>query len=315
MTKPLRLAYLIFVHKQPAQLGRLLRRLYCPGCTFFIHVDAKINLNSFRVMVNQVPADSVVWLTKRKTISWGDFSLSAAYLAGFQTILQQRAQPDFIITLSGQDYPIATNDTLHSWLAQHSEQTILDHLMITDTTPTILERVERYYLSTTPHRTLVYPHPNPDKLKKQLFNSALRLSSLFTLPRRMPLGHQLYFGTNWFQLKPLAARYLIDFCHSNPAYLQFFRTTYVPEEIFFQTILLNATDSIRNTIYNQRLTFMQWDRPPGSYGIPISTSELPAMLTSGKFFARKFDPTQESQVLDQLDQYLDGEVPFEQVSK
>lgn len=311
MLKPLRLAYLIFVHKNPAQLGRLLKRLYEPGCRFYIHVDAKRNLNSFRVVVNQVPADSVVWLTKRKAISWGDFSLSAAYLAGFQTILQQRPQPDFIITLSGQDYPIATNDALHSWLSQHSEQTILDHVMITDALPDILERVERYYLSTTPHRTLVYPHPNPDKLKKQLFNTALGLSGLFPLPRRMPLSHQLYFGTNWFQLKPIAARYLIDFCHANPSYLQFFRTTYVPEEIFFQTILLNAADPIRYTIYNYRMTFMQWDRSPGSYVIPISTSELPAMLSSGKFFARKFEPQYDSQVLDRLDQYLEGETPAE----
>lgn len=308
MAKPLRLAYLIFVHKNPVQLGRLLQRLYCPGSMFYIHVDAKTNLNAFRLVTNQVPANCIVWLTKRRTISWGDFSLSEAYLAGIQTILQQRPEPDFILTLSGQDYPVATNEALHSWLSQHIDQTIMDHLMITDDIPNIMERVERYYLSTTPHRTLVYPHPNPDKLKKQLFNKVLHLSGLFSLPRRMPLGHQLYFGTNWFQLKPLAARYLINFCRSNPSHLQFFRTTYVPEEIFFQTILLNADDPIRNTIYNQRITFMQWDRPPGKYVVPISTSELPAMLTSGKFFARKFDPQYDSQVLNQLDQYLDGQV-------
>ncbi|MFD2573436.1 beta-1,6-N-acetylglucosaminyltransferase [Spirosoma soli] len=306
MAIPLRLAYLIFVHKNPAQLGRLLKRLYAPGCSFFIHVDAKTNLDPFRAAINDIPADSVVWLAKRKAVSWGDFSLSAAYLTGFQTILEQRLQPDFIITLSGQDYPIATHDVLHDWLSRHSEQTILDHVMITDALPDILDRVERYYLSTTPHRILVYPHPNPDKRKKRLFNSVLRRSGLFPLPRQMPLNHQLYFGTNWFQLKPLAARYILDFCQANPHYVQFFRTTYVPEEIFFQTILLNAPDAIRATIYNHRMTFMQWDRPPGSYVIPISTSELPAMLSSGKFFARKFEPQYDSQVLDQLDQYLKG---------
>lgn len=311
MATSLRLAYLIFVHKNPVQLARLLKQLYSPGCMFYIHVDRKTALNPFRVVVNQVPADSIVWLTKRKTISWGDFSLSAAYLTGFQTILQQRPQPDFIITLSGQDYPIATNEALHSWLAHHMDQTVLDHLMINQDNPHILERTQRYYLSTTPHRTLVYPHPNPDKLKKQLFNTILQRSGLFKLPRLMPLGHQLYFGTNWFQLKPLAARYLIDFSNSNPSYLKFFRTTYVPEEIFFQTILLNAPDAIRNTIYNRRITFMQWDRPPGSYVIPISMGELPAMLSSGKFFARKFDPHHDSQVLNRLDQYLDEQAQLE----
>lgn len=304
MTKALRLAYLIFVHKNPAQLGRLLHRLYWPGCTFYVHVDAKADIIAFRVAANQIPSASVVWLTKRKAVSWGNFSLSAAYLAGFQTILQQRPEPDFIITISGQDYPIVTNEVLHNWLAEHIDQSILDHSLVTDDMPHIRERVAQYYLSIKPQRTIVYPYAEPDKLRKRLFNKVLRLSGLFSLPRRLPGEHDLYFGTNWFQLKPGAARYLVDFVRSNPSYIQFARTTFVPEEYFFQTILLNSPDSVRRTIYNHRMTFMQWDRPPGSYVIPLSTHEIPAMLNSDKFFARKFDERHDREVLDRLDQYL-----------
>ena len=306
MTKPLRIAYLIMVHKNPAQLGRLLNRLAYPNTVCYVHVDAKANLKAFQAAVSSPSAGEVVWLTRRKSVSWGDFSLSIAYLAGFEEILETTTEPDFIITISGQDYPIATNEVLHSWLTEHREQTILDHLEITDEYPDIRDRVERYFLSTIPHRTIVYPFPEPAKLKKRVFNTALKISSLFKLPRHVPMGHQLYFGTNWFQLKPLTARYLIDFCRANPDYVKFFQTTYVPEEIFFQTILLNAPDPIRQTVYNQRLTFMQWDRAPGSYVIPISAGELPAMLASGKFFARKFDPQYDSDVLDRLDQHLDA---------
>lgn len=307
MTSPLRLAYLVFVHKNPDQLVRLVKRLSCKGSTFYVHVDAKENLNSFRAAAHQLSTEKVVWLTKRKAISWGDFSLSEAYLSSFQAILQHRPEPDFIITISGQDYPLVTNGAIQNWLGHHVDQTILDYSLVTDDSPHLVERVEQYYLSVKRHHNLVYPHPNPDKLRKRLFNRALHLSGLFSLPRQMPLGHQLYFGTNWFQLKPLAARYLISFARSNPSYLRFFRYTYVPEEIFFQTILLNAAESIRNTIHNKRITFMQWDRPEGSYTEPISTHELPYMLNSGKLFARKFDPQHSSAVLDQLDQYLDGQ--------
>lgn len=307
MPRPLRLAYLVFVHKNPAQLVRLLKRLYCQGSTFYVHVDAKADLNLFRSAASQLSVDNVIWLTKRKAISWGNFSLSEAYLNGFQTILQQRPEPDFIITISGQDYPIATNESIHNWLNHHIDQTVLDHSIITGDSPHITERVEQYYLSVNRHRSLIYPCPNPDKLKKRLFNKALRLSGLFSLPRRMPLDHQLYFGTNWFQLKPLTARYLINFARSNPSYLKFFRSTYVPEEIFFHTILLNAADSIRNTICAERITFMQWDRPTGSYTLPISISELPNMISSNKLFARKFDAQHDGDVLDRLDQYLDGQ--------
>jgi hypothetical protein len=305
MAEPLRLAYLIFVHKDPPQLARLLKRLYYPTCMFYIYVDAKTDINLFRSEISDIPSDNVVWLKKRKSISWGNFSLSDAYLSSFETILKQRPEPDFILTISGQDYPIATNETIQNWLAQHVDQTILDHSIVTNDAPHVLERVEQYYLLIKRHHTVKYPHPNPDILRRKVFNTALRLSSLFPLPRRMPMDHQLYFGTNWFQLKPVAAQYLVDFSRLNPAYLKFFHTTYVPEEFLFHTVLLNASDLDRGKVYNQRLTYMQWDRPPGSYTAPISINELPSILASDKLFARKFDRQYGDEVLNQIDQYLD----------
>jgi hypothetical protein len=305
MAESLRLAYLVFVHRDPAQLARLLKRLYHPTSMFYIYVDGKADINLFKSATNRIAPDHVVWLTNRKSISWGDFSLSEAYLSGFRTILKQRPEPDFILTISGQDYPVATNKTIQDWLARHADQTILDHSIVTDNAPHISERSEQYYLSVQRHHAIIYPHPNPDTLRRKVFNTALRLSGLFPLPRRIPLKHQLYFGTNWFQLKPVAAQYLVDFARLNPAYLRFFRTTYVPEEMFFQTVLLNASDAVRGGIYNHRMTYMQWDRPPGSYTSPISVNELPAMLASDKFFARKFDKQHGDEVLDRIDQYLD----------
>jgi hypothetical protein len=305
MAEPLRLAYLIFVHKDPSQLARLMKRLYYPTSIFYIYVDGKADINTFKSATSKIPSDNVVWLTKRKSISWGNFSLSDAYLSSFQTILQQRPEPDFILTISGQDYPIATNEAIHNWLSQHVNQTILDYSIVTDNAPHVLERVEQYYLSVKRHHAIKYPHPNPDTLRRKIFNTALGMSGLYPLPRRMPLEHKLYFGTNWFQLKPVAAQYLIDFSRLNPDYLKFFRTTYVPEEVFFQTVLVNASESARGDIYNQRLTYMQWDRPTGSYTTPISVNELPSILTSGKFFARKFDKQEGIEVLNHIDQYLD----------
>ena len=69
MNERLRLAYLIFTHKYPAHLSRLLQRLYVPGCTFYVHIDAKADLKAFQQAVGDtVPARSVVWLKKRRRI-------------------------------------------------------------------------------------------------------------------------------------------------------------------------------------------------------------------------------------------------------
>lgn len=301
MSKSLRIAYLVFVHKNPWQLARLLQKLYDQQTMFYIYVDGKVNINQFKSAVYSIPSEQVVWLQNRKSISWGDFSLSDAYLSGFQRILQQNPDPDFIITISGQDYPIAPIKIIHERLTQCIDHSIIDHSIITEDAPHILERVQQYYLYVRRHHSIIYPHPNPDKLRKKIFNTLLKMSGRMPLPRQIPLKHQMYFGTNWFQLKPIAARYLVDFAKKNPDYVKFFRSTYVPEEAFFHTILLNATESERGKIMKQRLTYMQWDRPEGAYTSPISVSEIPSMLISGKLFARKFDTDDSEGILDQVD--------------
>ena len=124
------------------------------------------------------------------------------------------------------------------------------------------------------------------------------------MPRQFPMNHQLYFGTNWFQLKPIAVEYIVNFAKSNPKYVQFFRTTFAPEEAFFHTILANATEEQRGKIHTERLTYMQWDRPEGSYPSPISIEEVDAMLESGKIYARKFEAEHDTAILDRIDKYL-----------
>lgn len=305
MTKPLQIAYLVFVHKNPPQLARLLKRLSSQNNIFYIYVDRKNDINLFKSAVKSIPADQIIWIQNRKSIFWGDFSLSEAYLSSFQTILQHTPEPDFIITISGQDYPIVSNKYINQWLTEHVDYSILDHSVITENAPHILERVQQYYLKVKRHHSIIYPHPNPDNPRKKIFNTLLRMSRRLPLPRQIPFGHQLYFGTNWIQLKPKAARYIIDFARKNPDYVKFFRSTYVPEEAFFHTILLNATEAERGKIYNERLTYMQWDRPEGAYSSPISLGEIPSMMQSAKLFARKFDIPHSDEIMDQIDICVD----------
>jgi hypothetical protein len=300
----MKLAYLIFAHTAPNQLARLMKRLCCPDNKLYIFVDSKADISEFMAATADMPSENVIWLPNRKPISWGDFSLVAAYLSSFEEILQQDPEPDFIITISGQDYPIASNETINNWLSQHRNQSIIEYTLVKEDAPNILYRLESYFLLVKRHHSIIYPHPNPNTPRRKLFNTILRLSGLFPLPRRKPLP-EYFFGTNWMQLKPVAAKYLVDFARANPALVKFFRFCHGSDELFCQTILLNAPESDRGEIYNKRLTYMQWDRGDDSYSVPISIDEIPAMLSSGRFFARKFDESQGYEIYDQIDQQLD----------
>jgi hypothetical protein len=300
----MKLAYLIFAHKAPNQLARLMKRLSSPNNILYVFVDKKADIDSFKAATTEIPSENVRWIKNRTPIFWGNFSLIDAYLSGFAEILQQGPEPDFILTISEQDYPIASNETINGWFAQHRNQSIIEYTPLKGDASHILHRLENYFLLIKRHHSIIYPHPNPNTLRRKLFNAILRASGMFPLPRRRPLP-EYYFGTNWMQLKPAAARYLIEFAHRNPEVVKFFRLSKMPDELFCQTVLLNAPQSARGEIYNKRLTYMQWDRGENGYGVPISMDEIPAMLSSGRFFARKFDEAQGYDIYDQIDEQLD----------
>ena len=53
---------------------------------------------------------------------------------------------------------------------------------------------------------------------------------------------------------------------------------------------------------NDDLRYLDWSREPAP--AVLTRDDLPALLGSGKLFARKFDPTVDSEVLDALDRHL-----------
>ena len=90
------------------------------------------------------------------------------------------------------------------------------------------------------------------------------------------------------------------FLRENPDYVRFFEHVFVPDELFFQTIVMNS--ELRDTVENDDLRYLDWSREPAP--VVFTRADLPALLGSGQLFARKFDETVDSDVLDVLDRHL-----------
>jgi hypothetical protein len=76
----------------------------------------------------------------------------------------------------------------------------------------------------------------------------------------------------------------------------------VPDEIFFQTILMNSPHA--ENIINDDLRYLDWkDRNSGSPAV-LSKTDLSNLLVSQKLFARKFDVKVEPKILDLIDQLI-----------
>jgi hypothetical protein len=100
------------------------------------------------------------------------------------------------------------------------------------------------------------------------------------------------------------ARPVVDWLHSyverRTDVVRFFEQVYIPDELFFQSVLLSSEHA--GSIVNQNLRYIDWQATPAPK--VLTAADLPALLSSDALFARKFDTEVDTAVLDALDRRL-----------
>lgn len=121
-------------------------------------------------------------------------------------------------------------------------------------------------------------------------------------PRKFLTGMTPYCGSQWSVFSMAAVRYVIDFSGQNKQFYDFFKYTHIPDEMFFQSILLNAEEKVRKNVENRSLQYVNWREPRREHPENIGLGDLDKMLKSERFIARKFEAEQDTAVLDKLDE-------------
>ena len=116
-------------------------------------------------------------------------------------------------------------------------------------------------------------------------------------PRKMPNGLHPYGGSGYWCLSRACVKYVLSYVRSHPEVPRFFATTYIPDEMFFQTILANSP--LQKEIVSALIHYLDWSGGGGSPSI-LNAEMLPAAFASGAWFARKFEDLAVLERIDQL---------------
>jgi hypothetical protein len=277
-----RIAYVVSAYKYPQQLGRLLRRLSTPTASFSIHVDRKTSPTVFRAMRAETEDIPNVRFLPRHVSHWAGFGHVRATLKGLADVLERRAAFDYVVLLTAQDYPVRSSAYIEQFLGSAEGHSFMN-----------------YWPLPFP---LWEPRGGLDRVEDWHLITYRRLHLALALHRRIPGGLMPYGGgAYWCMARPVA-EYVHEFVQRNPSYIRFFKHVFVPDELFFQTIVLNSP--LRETIVNDNLRFIDWSESPGPTVLRIE--HLPKLLESGKLFARKFDASVDAAILDALDREHPG---------
>jgi hypothetical protein len=256
---------------------------------------------------------------------WGDITLPLAALRAFK-LLRQYDQPDWFFLLSGSCYPIRPADEIVADLSTTKYDAYLDnreilyHALPPGQTAQegygrpgwIPAAYLRYCASRIwlprPSKNLCYSRSFPFVRKVHSERSSLRpalgqyvslkMHWLDDILRRFQVNRpsRIYGGDFWFHANQRALDRLLD-VGSMERLVKYYSTRVIPDESLFHTALCNQTDL---RICNHHKRYEDW-AGRALHPKSLDLSDLPKIIASGAFFARKI---QDRTLLDLFDTTL-----------
>lgn len=278
-------AYVVLAHRNPAQLGRLTARL--SPARAFVHLDSALDAAVVRGFEAAVAAGTT--FVPRHRSGWASWGIVAAALQGMRAALACDGWSHLGL-LSGQDYPLLPQAEIDAFLDEHPDTSFMARWPLPS----------RLWGPDGGMRRLRY---------RQLPFRGRRL--ILPVRRRLPAGIEPYGGSLYWVLTREAVADVLRFVETRPDVVQFYRRTWIPDEMFVPTAVLNSPS--RAGVANESLTYIRWPSPGSPHPDLLGPADVPALLeaTRGpsevggyarrKLFARKFDAERDPAVLDLLD--------------
>ena len=121
--------------------------------------------------------------------------------------------------------------------------------------------------------------------------------------RKMPLNLVPVGRSQWFTITPACAGYIVDYVRQHKQVERFFKMSWAPDEMIFQTILYNSP--WKKDMVNDNLVYVDWSNGGASPKV-LTMADADALDRSAKLFARKFNPEIDTEILDHLDKTITG---------
>ena len=279
-----KIAILMLCHTLPHQINDFIG-LFDPNCfDFHLHVDKKSKIQpSIRKGNNifLVPDD------RRIDVRWGRFSQVEATLLLINQALHT-ALYDYFWLCSGQDFPIKSVSEIKEFFRQKD----CNFVSLYSSRNNPIDGVAN--TKRDKRCEVVYPSWMIGKGYWQ--RGIKRLYNLLTggvgytfsaIRRNLPDGLKAFYGSQWWCLNQTTIKWISTYIEEHSEILNFYSTTVVPDESFFQTLVMNSPYS--NNV-SRNFVYMDWTEGKSSPKV-LTELDYTTMVASEKLLARKIDST------------------------
>ncbi|TMV15624.1 DUF5928 domain-containing protein [Arenibacterium halophilum] len=272
-----KIAYILLCHKDPAAVVQQARRLTAAGDVMAIHFDANAAQADYdRIRSDLSDTPNVTFAARRVRCGWGEWSLVQATLNAIQAALDAFPDATHFYMLSGDCMAIKTAEYAHRVLDAHDRDYIES-----------FDFFESGWIKTGMKADrLTYRHYFNERANKRLFYASHAIQKRLGLQRKIPADLRIQIGSQWWCLRRRTVEWIMDFVAKRRDVVRFFRTTWIPDETFFQTLVRHLVPETE--IETRTLTFLMFS----DYGMPITfyNDHYDLLLAQDFLFARKISP-------------------------
>jgi len=272
--------FLIHAHKDLDQLNALVAQLCDEDFDIYVNLDRKSDIDPARVH----PAAHLVG--KRIDVRWGGFSQVQATLNSLRQIVAEVPEFDKVVFLSAQDFPLLPNDRLKRELSALARHELLDAMPLRPGGWPVAFRYQYFYREGG---------GRAERIACAVANRLLRLAGRH---RRMPGGLQAWGGSSWWALSRACIAHVLERVDREPAIARFFATVLCPDEMFFQTLVMNSP--FRARVLSQNFRYIQWPEQGSRNPKVLDEGDFERIAASGAHFCRKLDSERSASLLPRL---------------
>ena len=305
MNEYMKVAFLISAYTDPTQLGRLIHALNDRENHFFVHIDQKVNAKPFVDAVAESDRAFCTFIEERYWVQWGGFNQVRYQQALLRACVRSGIPFERVFILSALDYPLKSVAVIKAELEKDPEREYLLGLNLSDNAVSEKQK-DRFRLYHFGRDVRVRSY----KLK-MICSGSLRLLMKVLPLRKKPyvdvrgLRWPIYMCSSYMCITFALAEYLLSEMDANKAVMDYFRYSFVPEELVIPTIVYNSAFAARTLGQLHEYKGLVTLSPVTHfwYGKQIKVldeGDYDELMRSNKMFARKFRSGVSEKLMDRL---------------
>ena len=309
MTKMKTIAYMITAYLSPESLLNLVTALDNDGADFFIHIDRKKDAAPFLSLLSRF--ENVYFLPdeKRVKVYWGGYSQIEMQYNLIKAILNSGVTYNRVVSLTGMDYPVASNEVLKEAFSDQEKEYIIGFDITKEewgpSSPIKMSNKDRF----------LYYYRFDGNWNIARIIKKLRIRRYKTYES---IGYDFYYGSEYWALTYDCIRDLIAEYDSDAALREVLKHSFVPSESWIHTLFFNSQYKDRGVVWKGDTDLGIGNYSPltyFNYGKKIKIlgeEDYEAITGSGRPFARKLENGVSDDLRSKLDRYREKESSYEQ---